>query len=158
MNYTIDAHSLKNTADNIGAVELSQMAEEHEQAGKNGDFEYIEANYEALLSLYEIVLKEIVAVRRKERPENVEDIKLRDVKGRKERDVKLRGLLGTDVLPGEERQEYDTEVGDEKMQPQSSLTDVELRTLLDNVIDMLNDFEVDEAKKILRQMRKMTDK
>ena len=168
VNYTIDVHSLKNTADNIGAVALSKMAEEHEQAGKNGDFEYIEANCEALLSLYEIVLKEIVAVRRKERPKNVEDIKLRDVKGRKERDAKSRGLLGTGALEGEECQEFNTEAddsrnagttaGDEKMQPQSSLTDAELRTLLDNVIDMLNDFEVDEAKKILRQMMKMTDK
>ena len=168
MNYTIDVHALKNTADNIGAIELSQMAEEHEQAGKNGDFEYIEANYEKLLSLYEIILKEIVAVRRKERPENVQDIRLRDVKGRKVRDARSRGMTDSEASVEEDAQGTDesaddatndvTSCSDEKAQVQSSLTDAELSTLLDNVIDMLEDFEVDEAKKILRQVKKMTDK
>jgi len=160
VNYTIDVHSLKNTADNIGATELSQMAEEHEQAGKNGDFAYIEANYEKLLSLYEIILKEIVAVRRKERPENVEDIKLRDVKARKERDVRSRGFADAGVLVEADVQGEDesADSSEEMVQSQSSLTDAELRTLLDNVVDMLDDFEVDEAKKILRQMMMMADK
>lgn len=64
-NYTIDVHGLKNTAENIGAVELSKMALEHENAGKIGDFEFIDAHYEELLSLYETVLKEIAKVRGK---------------------------------------------------------------------------------------------
>lgn len=159
VNYTIDAHALKNTADNIGATELAQMAEEHEQAGKNGDFAYIEENYEKLLSLYEIVLKEIVAVRRKERPENVADIKLRDVKGRKERDAQFCGM--PDAEASDNAQEMDAEAGDganSGTPAKRSLTDAELRSVLDNVIDMLNDFEVDEAKNILRQMKKMADK
>lgn len=159
VNYTIDAHALKNTADNIGATELAQMAEEHEQAGKNGDFAYIEENYEKLLSLYEIVLKEIVAVRRKERPENVADIKLRDVKGRKERDAQFCGM--PDAEASDNGQEMDAEADDganSGTPAKRSLTDAELRSVLDNVIDMLNDFEVDEAKNILRQMKKMADK
>jgi len=168
VNYTIDVHALKNTADNIGATELVQMADEHEQAGKNGDFAYIEENYEKLLSLYEIILKEIVAVRRKERPENVQDIKLRDVEGRKVRDAHSRSLadagtsVETEVTEACEATDGSTSVGaldsEEMARVRSSLTDAELRTLLDNVIDMLNDFEVDEAKKILRQMMKMADK
>lgn len=159
VNYTIDAHALKNTADNIGATELAQMAEEHEQAGKNGDFAYIEENYEKLLSLYEIVLKEIVAVRRKERPENVADIKLRDVKGRKEHDAQFCGM--PDAEASDNAQEMDAEADDganSGTPAKRSLTDAELRSVLDNVIDMLNDFEVDEAKNILRQMKKMADK
>ena len=167
VNYTIDVHALKSTAANIGATELSQMALEHEQAGKAGDFEFIEANYEELLALYEIVLKEIAAVRRKEKPENVQDIKLRGVADRDEQETTSQEVTETEVAElandaGTQISKADegdlTAGGTESVQSQSSLTDAELRSLLGNVIDMLDDFEMDKAKDILHEMVKMADK
>ena len=64
-NYTIEVHGLKNTAENIGAKKLYQMALEHENAGKTGDVEYIDKNYQELLAQYDAVLKEIQKTRRK---------------------------------------------------------------------------------------------
>ncbi len=64
-NYTIEVHGLKNTAENIGAKKLYQMALEHENAGKTGDVEYIDKNYQELLAQYDVVLKEIQTVRGK---------------------------------------------------------------------------------------------
>jgi len=158
VNYTIDVHALKSTAANIGAMELSQMALEHEQAGKTGDFEFIEANYGTLLTLYETVLKEIAAVRRKEKPENVQSIKLREteepevqqIEEQKTEEVALGGTqTGTDTAGLSNA---------EGTQSQSSMTDAELRSLLGNVIDMLDDFEMDRAKDILQEMIKAANK
>lgn len=162
VNYTIDVHALKSTAANIGATELSQMALAHEQAGKTGDFEFIEANYEDLLALYEIVLKEIAAVRRKEKPENVQDIKLRGVEERdaQETPEQEKGLVAETSADDSANAGADdaTSGSIEPVSAQSSLTDAELRSLLGNVIDMLDDFEMDKAKDILREMVKMANK
>ena len=43
--YTIKIHALKSSAKLIGAMELSEAAQRLETAGKEGNFEYIEANY-----------------------------------------------------------------------------------------------------------------
>ena len=158
VNYIIDVHSLKRTAANIGAVELSQMALEHEQAGKVGDFDYIEANYEELLTLYTIVLKEIAAVRGKEITENMQDTdsdaaeKLWDKMSENDFTGKSKSnLTGDVVLPDDSGNEYSSGSG-ETPQTRSSLTDAELRSLLGNVIEMLDDFEMDKAKSILREV------
>ncbi len=136
LNYTIDVHALKSTASNIGAIELSQMAMEHEQAGKTGDFEFIEANAEALMTLYETVLKEIAAVRRKEMPESLQDVETSDVNEQ----------LADNIANAESTGSCET------AQAQGSLTDAKLRSVLENVIDMLDDFETDKAKSILREV------
>lgn len=148
VNYTIDVHALKSTAANIGATELSQMALSHEQAGKSGDFEFIETNYEELLKLYETVLKEIAAVRRKEKPKNVEDIRLRNVG---EQDMNT-------AKPSVPEHAVKTANAVRNVSEQSSLTDAELRELLGNVIHMLDDFEMDKAKDILQELIKAADK
>ena len=136
LNYTIDVHALKSTASNIGAIELSQMAMEHEQAGKTGDFEFIEANAEALMTLYETVLKEIAAVRRKEMPESLQDVETSEVNEQ----------LADNIANAESTGSCET------TQAQGSLTDAKLRSVLENVIDMLDDFETDKAKSILREV------
>ncbi|MBQ8278653.1 MAG: response regulator [Roseburia sp.] len=143
VNYTIDVHALKSTAANIGATELSQMALEHEQAGKAGDFEFIEANYQELLALYEIVLNEIAAVRRKDEPVQIEE----STEKEEVADASTQQVSETGTV----------EKAD-KAAPQSSLTDAELRSLLGNVIHMLDDFEMDKAKDILHEMVKMANK
>ncbi len=51
-DYTIEVHALKNTARMIGALELSDMFYELEQAGNSGDMETIENKTAEVLSLY----------------------------------------------------------------------------------------------------------
>ena len=58
-NYTIFVHALKSTAKMIGALQLSDMAKKMEQAGKDGDIDYIKNHYDALIEEYEKVVAEI---------------------------------------------------------------------------------------------------
>lgn len=56
--YIIEVHSLKSSAANIGALELSRLARELELAGKNSDYEYISEHTDALLEdLHELLGK-----------------------------------------------------------------------------------------------------
>ena len=50
--YTIKVHSLKSMAKAVGAMKLSRLAAELEEAGKEGDISSIENGTEALLTLY----------------------------------------------------------------------------------------------------------
>lgn len=151
VNYTIDVHALKSTAANIGAMGLSQMALEHESAGKAGDFEFIETHYEELLALYEVVLKEIAAVRRKGEPVQTEEEAVSD---NSEADGQNAAEnVAEHGVTADEAGSVATSTADK-----SSLTDAELRSLLGNVIDMLDDFEMDKAKDILHEMVKMANK
>lgn len=58
-NFTIFVHALKSTSKMVGANSLSEMAQKMEQAGKDGDTAYIEANYQALIDRYADVVAEI---------------------------------------------------------------------------------------------------
>ncbi|MCD7725349.1 MAG: ATP-binding protein [Clostridiales bacterium] len=50
--YTIEVHSLKSTSRSIGALRLSELAQELEESGKAGKWEVIVAKTPALLSVY----------------------------------------------------------------------------------------------------------
>lgn len=63
-NYTIKIHSMKSTTLGIGAVTASNMALEHEKAGKSGDHDYIDGHFEAFRTEYESQLKKIEEVLR----------------------------------------------------------------------------------------------
>jgi len=58
-NYTIEVHALKNVAATIGRMELSDLAKEHEQAGKSGDFAFIRRGLDVLLARYSAVIAEL---------------------------------------------------------------------------------------------------
>jgi len=58
-NYTNTAHALKSTSATIGADSLSELAKEHEFAGKEGRISDIEESYQKLINMYESVLDEI---------------------------------------------------------------------------------------------------
>ena len=51
-DYTIRVHALKSTARLIGAMDLGEKAEKLEQAGKNGNLEYIREHHGSLLEEY----------------------------------------------------------------------------------------------------------
>lgn len=53
--YTIKVHALKSTSRTIGATELSELAQELEQAGKRKDISYISAHHARMLCLYDSV-------------------------------------------------------------------------------------------------------
>ncbi len=55
-NYTIYIHALKSSMASIGADNLSAMARDMEQAGKEGNREYIDAHHEELMTEYERVV------------------------------------------------------------------------------------------------------
>jgi len=61
-DYNIKVHSLKSTAMNIGAKDISQEAKMQEEEGTKGNYEYIEKNMDKLLSEYDGVLKSIKEV------------------------------------------------------------------------------------------------
>ena len=51
-NYTIKVHALKSTAGIIGVMSLSHLAEELEEAGKNGNISCIDEKTASLLEMY----------------------------------------------------------------------------------------------------------
>lgn len=61
-NFTILVHSLKSNAKNIGAMEAAQMAQELENAGNNGNYDYIEEYCDEFLETYSEIIKSIHSV------------------------------------------------------------------------------------------------
>lgn len=62
-NYTIEAHALKSSSKQIGAMELSELAAQMEQAGNLMDIEYIREHHRELLERYreyELILSKYV--------------------------------------------------------------------------------------------------
>jgi len=59
-NYTVEVHALKSLSKQIGAIELSKMAEELEKAGNNKDIPYIRNNTGKMLKRY-MKYKELLA-------------------------------------------------------------------------------------------------
>ena len=50
--FTIKVHALKTSARMIGATRLSELSSDMEQAGKNGDIQFIDANQAELLAIF----------------------------------------------------------------------------------------------------------
>lgn len=57
--YTIEVHALKSSLASLGAMDLAELAREHENAGKNGDFKYIDEEMEYLIKEYEEFMDKI---------------------------------------------------------------------------------------------------
>ena len=57
--YCVEVHALKSASANIGAVEVSRMAREQEEAANRGDTALIQERFPALLEAYEALLEEI---------------------------------------------------------------------------------------------------
>lgn len=58
-NYTIEVHALKSVAALIGESELSELARQHEMAGKNGDYLFIQKNFDKLIAAYAAVVASV---------------------------------------------------------------------------------------------------
>ena len=55
--YSVDVHSLKSTSASIGAMELSQMAREHEVRSRKDDSLYVRRNLETLCTECEKMIR-----------------------------------------------------------------------------------------------------
>ncbi len=64
-DYLVQVHALKNAAANIGADVLSKEASMHEEAVKQGKYDYVDAHYALLVVNYERIVNEITRVIRK---------------------------------------------------------------------------------------------
>lgn len=57
--YTIEVHALKTSAASMGAVEIADMAREHEKAGKEHNTAFIDENVDLLVSKYQEFIEKI---------------------------------------------------------------------------------------------------
>lgn len=58
-SYCVEVHGLKSASANIGAMKVSNMAREHENAAQRGDADFIAMNFPRLLETYETLLLNI---------------------------------------------------------------------------------------------------
>ncbi len=78
--YTIKVHSLKSSARIIGAMELSKLAEELEDAGNSEDMDFINENTYKLLSMYEDFKEKLSGLRENTGDEEKEMIPEKELK------------------------------------------------------------------------------
>lgn len=57
-NYTVYIHAMKSTSLSIGGKKLSELSAKLEQAGKQGDIEFILENHEKVMELFELTIQE----------------------------------------------------------------------------------------------------
>lgn len=88
-DYTIKIHALKGTALNMGANAAAEMARLQEQAGKRGEYSYIDAHMEGFLQEYQELLVQVQTV-----------LAQYDLLGRMEQDMQEQGraLTNEDTL------------------------------------------------------------
>lgn len=73
-NFTIKVHALKSSLANIGENNLSELAKQHEIAGKNNDIDFIKNNIQYLLTEYNRFLEIIKCTIYKDKSHQNEDI------------------------------------------------------------------------------------
>lgn len=126
-NYVIEVHALKSVAALIGETELSEMARQHEMAGKNGDYLFIQKNFDKLVAAYASVVASIGE-------------KFADEMFQKKQAEELAEISQV---------ELDKAVAD----MQSAITDYDL-DVLGELLDKLNKYKVsDSQRKLLDRMK-----
>lgn len=72
-DYTIKVHALKSTSRTIGAIELSELAEDLEHAGKRKDTSFITGHHAELLHMYDSVCERLKEILLKEEQTDVSE-------------------------------------------------------------------------------------
>lgn len=144
--YTIHVHSLKSTAANLGAMELSSLAAQHEACGKSGNYTFINQSFPYLVDFISVLAFEI-----------------RQALGAYEHDVgspitlsalnieSTDSFLNTDFPSAQNTDGTGTEnsISDE------TVSSAEVQELLHNILLLLEEFESDKAINILQTMLEM---
>ncbi len=76
LRYQIEVHGLKSASANIGAIDISAMAREHENAAAQGDREFIKEHFSQLIAEYETLLANIKLFLERRRQQNNKKEKL----------------------------------------------------------------------------------
>lgn len=70
LRYQIEVHGLKSASANIGAMDVSAMAREHENAAAKGEQEFIDGHFSQLIAEYETLLANIAQFLEQHRQKN----------------------------------------------------------------------------------------
>lgn len=144
-NYTIEVHGLKSASYNIAANGLGDMAKEHEMAGREERFDFIEDNLGELLELYDKVLSEIKSI--------LDAVKMKEAPRKPGLTISREeiGLMVKDVLSSV--QNFKSKEAKEKL---SSLMNFdipeELRDKLTEIARLLKMYEDEKAEDALREL------
>lgn len=142
-NYTIEAHALKSVAASIGAETLSEEAKAHEMAGKEGRFDWIQTEYENLVTHFETMLQNIKPYVSPEQTEKASQSEKQEM-SREESQKHIESIL--EKLENFETDEAEAEI---KELSQYRLDD-ELDAQIQNALQLVEDYEFDEAAELLR--------
>lgn len=144
-NYRISTHALKSVTASAGAMKLSFIFKEHENAAKSGDWDYIRNHVETAISEYETFVNQIDTILQRE-----SEMMNKGLKGHRSEksDSEIRQM--TDRLI-EALEDYNIDDAEQILEDFESvqLTFNQERALAD-IKDMLSLFKYDEAIKLVR--------
>lgn len=144
--YTIHVHSLKSTAANLGAMELSSLAAQHEACGKSGNYTFINQSFPYLVDFISVLAFEI-----------------RQALGAYENDggspitLSALNIESTDSFlnPDFPSAQNTDGTGTENSISDETVSSAEIQELLHNILLLLEEFESDKAINILQTMLEM---
>ncbi|MBP3467991.1 MAG: response regulator [Lachnospiraceae bacterium] len=152
-NYVIEVHALKSTSLTIGAKELSERAKELELAGKAGNSKLIEEKNEALLTLYDQVVREGENYLCPEQEsmnevpeESAAEEELQEITVEQVREYIIKIKDACDGFDGDEITAVCEEAGNYSCQG------IALKKLFKEVADAADNFEYEEAAKKAEQI------
>lgn len=151
-DYTILVHSMKSSAANIGATEISRMAKELEQAGRSGDCDYIKAHTEEFVAGYSELIQlisESNADMDSQGEENVQEIHAGDMT---DKDIEWSDCMEQlAYLLSELEEEQAGQLINEML---AMKPDKQIRDTLEEMLDCLQNFDMEGAKARLRMIEK----
>lgn len=144
-NYIIEVHALKTVAAIINQKELSQMARDHEMAGKDGNFDFIRKNFDRLVAKYASVLAYLgdrfADDIYQEQHEELQEISKQEL---------------DDIIDGMNSaiEDYDMDIFDTLLDKLSKFrVSDEQRDIITKMKDAENDFDYDELEKLISQWK-----
>jgi CheY-like chemotaxis protein len=145
--YRIWVHGLKSASINIGAMEVSALAREQENAAKAGDLETVRARSPELFDRYGRLLEEISRVLKEPGQENAEALPALEASARRKRLLQALEML----------EDFESKACAQAVE---ELLDYELpariRETLEDVREKLQMYEDDEAEDLLRHLLEET--
>lgn len=137
--YTIEVHAAKSVMASIGAMDVSRMAYEQEMAGRDGRYGDIQNGYLPFMEAYEKLLL------------SVEQLLLKKgIISKEEAEAKHRRMEDETSLEGGEDAENDFREQLEDLLPEQR---TQLTAALDKILQELDDFEDEEALKLLGTLK-----
>ncbi len=146
-NYIIEVHALKTVAAIINQKELSQMAREHEMAGKDGNFDFIRKNFDRLVAQYATVIAHLGDRFADELYQEEQEAELQEI-SEQEMDNIIYSMNSAIV-------DYDMDIFDNLLKKLSKFkVSDEQRELIGKMKNAEEDFDYDELEKLVNEWSK----